>query len=97
MLGSDSGPNPNYLAQSLHWLPTSRDTETGTIRFPTDNLLNADGLARIRARTIARSQRHEVELSGVLVLIGRVRELISSVRSPTAPKAARRYRTRPSS
>ncbi|WP_405132917.1 DUF4365 domain-containing protein [Nocardia sp. NBC_01388] len=66
------------IAQSLDWPPTSRKTKKSTVRFPTDNLLDANGLARIRARTIARSQRHERELSGVQVLIGRVRELFDA-------------------
>ncbi|MFJ4651141.1 DUF4365 domain-containing protein [Nocardia sp. NPDC088792] len=66
------------IAQSLDWPPTDRDTENCTIRFPTDNLLDADGLARIRARTINRAQRHEGELSGIKVLIDRVRELFDA-------------------
>ncbi|WP_167487950.1 DUF4365 domain-containing protein [Nocardia terpenica] len=66
------------IAQSLDWPPTSRNTGKCTIRFPTDNLLDEDGLACIRARTIARSQRHEAELDSVQVLIGRISELFDT-------------------
>ncbi|WP_062986025.1 DUF4365 domain-containing protein [Nocardia anaemiae] len=60
------------IAQTLEWPPTDKETRTCLIRFPTDNLLDPDGLARIRSRTIARSQRLEVQLSGVQVLINRI-------------------------
>ncbi|MBF6332350.1 DUF4365 domain-containing protein [Nocardia transvalensis] len=66
------------IAQSLEWPPTSTKTRSCTIRFPTDNLLDSAGLARIRARTIGRAQRREIELQGVEVLIERIHELFDA-------------------
>ncbi|WP_280456571.1 DUF4365 domain-containing protein [Nocardia carnea] len=63
------------IAQSLEWPPTSKATQRCTVRFPSDNILDSDGLARIKSRTISRYQRLEIEQRGAEILIGRIREL----------------------
>ncbi|MBF6299065.1 DUF4365 domain-containing protein [Nocardia amamiensis] len=63
------------MAQSLEWPPTNRKTRQCTVRFPSDNILDQDGLERIEARTIHRASRFEIHKSGTDNLIQRFQEL----------------------
>jgi len=71
----DVDPDRMYweIAQSVT-VPHTQ-TRRCTVRFQTDNLLDGDGLARIRSRTIARFKRLETEHHGAQVLIDRLHEL----------------------